>query len=397
MNDPPLLAICVPTYERAADMARLLACLDAELPAAGATEVLVSDNASTDGTWQLLQEAAARRPWLRLHRQETNVGPVANLQWLIDHAPPAEYLWCFGDDDLILPGRLRDIVAALRDERPAWLFLPHVFVDDGGDEAGRSPAPPQLERFATAAELYRAYHHWLTFLTASIVRREAFQEANAAIETQNAYIPLLWFFRAGRAGPCVVLPGHVLSGSNAISWADRAHDILTLHFTALWDDGLKAGMTAEEFGATLDGLYQPGWGLEHWRRQPLEALMSVVERFPQSRGLRGLLWTLAREQQRRDALEVLRAAAQRTGDDARAQALVDEGEERYGAGDPQGAVARFADAADVDPTLVSAWNDLAVVLHGLTDPRAARHIDIALFVAPDDADARSNRSAMLAG
>jgi Glycosyl transferase family 2 len=372
----------------------LLRCLDEELPAAPDTVVLIADNASQDGTHELLIEAAATRPWLQVHRQPRNLGAVGNLQWLVEHAPPSRYLWCFGDDDVIAPGGLRAIAALLRDERPAWLFLPHVFVDANGEEEQRSPAPSAIERWATGAELYKRYHHWLTFLTASIVGRQAFQDAVAAIDTDNAYIPLLWFFRAGREGPCAVAPAHLVHGSSAISWADRAHDIQTLHFTRLWDDGLRAGLSEEEFGATLDGLYGQGFGFVHWRRQPLERLLEVVARFPQSRGLREFLWGLAIEQQRPDALPVLHEAARVTGDDARARALIQEGEERYATGNGDGAVECFAAATRLVPTDVNAWNDLAVALHQLARPDAGAYLDTALFVAPDDSDARLNRASV---
>ena len=393
-----LLAICVPTYNRVGDVRALVRCLDEELPTAPEAAVLIADNASTDGTWELLGEAAASRPWLAVHRQPANLGAVGNLQWLVQHAPRAEYLWCFGDDDLIAPGGLGTIVALLRDEAPAWLFLPHVFVDESGRERSRSPAPDATERFANAAELYKSYHQWLTFLTASIVRREAFQEAVATIRTDNAYIPLLWFFRAGLDGPCAVAPGHLLSGSSAISWADRAHEILTLHFTRLWDDGLAAGLSEEEFGATLDGLYAGGALLDHWRRHPIERLLDVVARFPQSRGLRESLWRLALEQGRSDAVAVLREAARATGDDADARALIEAGEERFAAGDVVGAIERFGAATRLAPAEVTGWNDLAVALHQLARPDAGSCLDTALFVDPDDRDARLNRASVrLAG
>jgi glycosyltransferase involved in cell wall biosynthesis len=396
-----LLTIAVPTYDRVADLCRLLACLDREFAAPGAegATVLVSDNASPDDSWALLQEAAATRPWLRPHRRPENVGPVANLQWLVANADEAEYLWCFGDDDLILPGGLATVVAALREERPAWLFLPHIFVDDDGRELQRSPAPEGgvRERFATAGELYLAYHHWLTFLTASIVRADAFRHAVAIEDTKNEYIPLLWFFRAGLDGPCVVAGEHVVAANQNVTWADRAHKIQTLDFTSLWDDGLRAGMTEEQFGATLDGLYGSGWGEGLWRRQPIEELLRVVARFPQSRGLRRFLWTLAREQDRRDALPVLEHAARATGDDERARALVAAGEERFTAGDAEGAVERFTAATLLAPTEAGAWNDLAVVLSQRAPASAAELLRAALFVAPDDPDALANLAALDSG
>ncbi|HWI73006.1 MAG TPA: glycosyltransferase [Baekduia sp.] len=394
----PLLTIAVPTYNREADLRRLLDCLDRELAAPGAegVMVLVSDNASPDGTWALLQEAAATRPWLRPHRQAENLGPVGNLQWLVANASAAEYLWCFGDDDLILPGGLATVVAALREERPAWLFLPHRFVDDDQREVQRSAAPADgaRERYATAGALYQAYHHWLTFLTASIVRADAFRHAVAVEDTENEYIPLLWFFRAGLEGPCVVAGEHVVAASQNITWADRAHKIQTLDFTSLWDDGLRTGMTEAEFGATLDGLYGSGWGLRLWRQQPIEQLLRVVARFPQSRGLRGFLWTIAREQDRRDALPVLAQAARATGDDARARALVAAGEERFAAGDRDGAATRFAEATQLAPTEVDAWNDLAVAVSHRAPADAEELLRSALFIAPDDPSALANLAAL---
>lgn len=392
----PLLTLAVPTYNRRALIERLLGCLDRELADAGVegVVVLVSDNASTDGSWELLQEAARTRDWLRLHRQEENVGPVRNLQWLVAHASEAEYLWAFGDDDLLRPGGLAKVVAALRERRPAWLHLPHVFVDAEGQEVQRSPLPPAIEVYESAGALWRAHHHWLTFLTASIVRADAFGEAVATIETDNEYIPLLWFFRAGLDGPCVVLDEHVLDADQTTSWGDRAHKIQTLDFTSLWDDGLKAGMTEAEFGTTLDGLYTPDWGIYMWRQQPLEELMRVVGRFPQSRSLRSYLWTLAREQDRPDAVPVLAGAAAATGDDARARALIAEGETLFAAGNAFSAAARFAEATELAPTEVDAWNDLAVVVAQTRKEEAADLLRCALFVAPGDESARANLAAL---
>lgn len=389
-----LLSIGIPTYNAAADVAAVLDCLTREIGDREDVAVLVSDNASSDETPRVLAEYARSRPWLRVHRQAENLGALGNCRWLIRNAPSAEYLWLIGDD-LVVEGGLEQILALLDTERPAWLFLPHHWIDEAGRVTGGSPAPGAVERYAEGGDLYRAYHHWLTFLSASIVRSAAFAEAERAVITDNNYLPLLWFFRAGLEGPCVVAAEHLVHGGQAISWADRAHLIQTLDFTSLYDDGLSAGISAEEFGASLDGLYRGGWGLDLWRRVPLERLAEAVARFPQSQGLRDYLWTVASKRGRRDVLDTLSAAAAAVGADAEAAALVEEGERVFAAGDAVGAAERFSAAAQRAPTLATAWNDLAVARHQLGRADAIEAVDAALFVAPDDLDARLNRASIL--
>jgi hypothetical protein len=390
-----LLGICIPTYNRAGHLSFLIDCLTREIGDRDDILVLVSNNASSDDTARLLEDAAASRPWLSYRTQPENVGPVGNMDWLVENAPVAEYLWLLGDDDYVVDGGLVAIAELLRDERPAWLFLPHRWVDEARRVTGGSPAPGAVVRYATGRDIYLAYHHWLTFLSASILRTEAFTEAVRTVRTENLYAPVLWFFRAGLGGPCVVAPSHLVHGGQAISWADRAHIIQTLHFTSLYDEGLHAGLSAAEFGATLDGLYRDGWGLDLWRRVPIERLAETVARFPQSQGLREYLWTIARESGRRDVLPTLSRAAEAVGADTRARELVEEGERIFAAGDAADAAERFGAAARLDPTLATAWSDLAVAHHELGRADALAGLDSALFVDPDDLDALLNRASIL--
>lgn len=388
-----LLTIAIPTFERERELRRLLECLDGQI--ADDVIVQVSDNHSGDGTAALLAEWSSTRPWLRIHRQPENTGPFRNLVWLVENAPPCEYIWLFGDDDLVVPGSLTTVLDILRGEPPAWLFLPHQWIDRHGRVVPGSPAPGAVEHYENARALYLGYHHWLTFLTASIVRRAPLREAVAQVKTDNAYRPLLWYFRAGFDGPCTVAPRHVIHGSQAISWEDKVHVYLTEHFTSLWEDGLSAGLTREEFGATLDGLYGDPGTFDKWRRVPLDRFASIVERFPESRALRSYLFTTAMEQSSRDALPAIERAARTVGALERAWALVTEGEGLFGAGDVTGAVDRFTEATSVMPTLAAGWNDLAVGLHELGrlgDAQAAA--EAALFADPYDADARENLAAI---
>jgi glycosyltransferase involved in cell wall biosynthesis len=392
----PLLCICVPTYGRAGHVADLLALLTREIGDRDDVVVLVSDNASPDGTAEVLAAHAARSPWLRVHRQDENVGPFRNLQWLIEHAPASEYLWCFGDDDRVLPGALAHTVELLREHHPTWLFNPYDSIDRDGVVGGGSPVPGVVQHYADAPAMYREWHHWLTFLSSSVVRTEAMQRAVRDTTAENAYLPLLWAFRAALHGPCMVAAEPAIRASQDISWADVAHLYQTLHFTSLFDDGLCLGLTEEEFGTTLDGLYVNGFGDWQWRKVPLERLVEAVRRFPQSQGLRRLLWEIAGEQERPDVLSDLDAACRAMGLHRPVAELVAAGERAFAAGELPQAARLFAEATELMPTSAPAWNGLAVAGFYTGDPEAVAAAQAALFVAPDDADALANHAAISA-
>lgn len=112
----PLLSIVVPTYQRAA-MLRVM--LQALLPQAAAlrdwVEVCIGDNASTDGTAEVVREAMRAVPGavVRLVRRERNLGAIRNLVLGATEDARGEFVWAIGDDDLITPGTLRRICDAL--------------------------------------------------------------------------------------------------------------------------------------------------------------------------------------------------------------------------------------------------------------------------------------------
>src|SRR3954447_10331977 len=235
----PLLTIAIPTFNRAGDVTRLLHCIEQELESLtpGDVAVLVSDNASDDGTACALAEQAQTRPWLRVHRQRENLGAVGNTAWLIENAPESEHDVVLGGDELLVPGSLASILGVLRGERPAWMFLPHAWVDDAGNRTAGSPAPGAVERFGSPGELYQAYHQWLTFLSASITRTDALRESVARGNSENLYQPLLWYFGAALGGSCVVGPDVVVLAGMSVSLLGREHIVLTEHFTSMYDDG----------------------------------------------------------------------------------------------------------------------------------------------------------------
>jgi glycosyltransferase involved in cell wall biosynthesis len=105
----PLISICVPTHQgRREVLSELLEGIieqAREMP--GQVEICVSDNASSDGTAELLDDISRRSLCpVVYHRQAEDTGLAPNLLASVEIAH-GRYCWLLGSDDLLAPGALR--------------------------------------------------------------------------------------------------------------------------------------------------------------------------------------------------------------------------------------------------------------------------------------------------
>ena len=84
---PLKLSILIPVYnERTVVRRSLEQVIQAPLPEGMERELVIVDDCSRDGTWDILQEIAAGRPFIRLFRHEVNQGKGAAVRTAIQHA-----------------------------------------------------------------------------------------------------------------------------------------------------------------------------------------------------------------------------------------------------------------------------------------------------------------------
>lgn len=392
MAETPSLSILIPTYNRCALLTELLERIAAEALASRVRmTVLVSDNASPDDTASTVKALRGELTSidLRLHVQPHNIGSVPNIRWLVDNAPPTDYVWLFGDDDLPLPGSLGYVFETLAQVQPVLLHLPHRFESGDGSYAD-SPCPPALEEFGSGRELVLQYHHWITFISASVVKRIALTEAAADAPTESPWGPYIWYTLAGRAGSCAVAPRLCVSGRGEIGWREQFRQYVTAEVASAYDEGFHLVFDESEYGRVLDGWYGT-FGADHWEPAGVEAILTVVRRFPSSRALRALLWQLARRDGRLELLATVEDAVHAADDAAPAAALLCEGEQRYLDGDLAGAARLFQRAIELHPTSADAWTDLGVVMHALGNPGAGAAFDCALQIEPEHPEALLSR------
>ncbi len=78
-------------------------------------EVVVSDNCSTDGTWEECLRLYGDDPRVLLVRNSENLGPVPN--WLVAaKAAHGAYVKFLFSDDLLLPGCLSELSSCMSDD-----------------------------------------------------------------------------------------------------------------------------------------------------------------------------------------------------------------------------------------------------------------------------------------
>lgn len=131
-----ILSIVVPTYCRAEALKHSLPqtlSLVCRFP--DAVELIVSDNASPDDSFETAKRLCRDTPNAILNRQDTNLGFEGNSMAAFGRTH-GKYVWFLGDDDQLIPDHFEELVQQLRICEAPLIFLPCKGIPEC-DEANR--------------------------------------------------------------------------------------------------------------------------------------------------------------------------------------------------------------------------------------------------------------------
>jgi glycosyltransferase involved in cell wall biosynthesis len=152
-RDAPLIGIGLPTFNRSRALERAIES------ALGQThrniELVISDNASTDGTQALCRQYADRDPRVRYVRNAVNVGAVANFNTVIA-ALTGEYAMLLADDDWLEPDYLERCLDEM-DAHPDRVLVAGLARHYQGDHQCGSGQQFQLLQGDPAARIARYF------------------------------------------------------------------------------------------------------------------------------------------------------------------------------------------------------------------------------------------------
>jgi len=144
-------------------------------------ELIISDNASTDSTWDICQEYARKDGRIRLHRNETNIGMLNNFRLVFRLSESPYFMWT-SHDDILKQDYLGKCYHFLIEHPDYVLCCAHnTIIDDNGCEQYTSyldftlDAPDIPGRFAKCLR-----NMWLATAIYGLVRSDALRNAWAA-------------------------------------------------------------------------------------------------------------------------------------------------------------------------------------------------------------------------
>ena len=161
-------------------------------------EILISDDASTDNTPDVIADYVARYPFIRGDRNPVNLGAVPNFNQAVARAR-GEYVLVLGADDLLEPGALRTLKDTL-DAHPECGFVYgryNVLNQDGQKMALQHPGWAPASYFGTRDEFapllgFDCY----IYIGSALFRRSALDTRSAFFDPSLKSLQGERFFRA---------------------------------------------------------------------------------------------------------------------------------------------------------------------------------------------------------
>jgi glycosyltransferase involved in cell wall biosynthesis len=92
-------------------------------------EIIISDNASTDGTRRICEKYLASDQRIQYHRNDMNLGAARNYNLTVEHAKGKYFKWA-AHDDVCMPAFIEHCVEILEKEERVSLAYPKTIVID---------------------------------------------------------------------------------------------------------------------------------------------------------------------------------------------------------------------------------------------------------------------------
>jgi abequosyltransferase len=209
-----LIQILIPTYNRSDFLARNLDLLLREIVESGLAnvyELVISDNASTDQTPDIVAQAAVRYQQagvgLKSFRNTENLGLEGNAVQILSYADRDYVLW-LGDDDFLPVGFLDYALACIQNRQVGWLMSGATAEFSDGTQADTYGLDYEEKYFAPGYEAIWSVSNYGHKMSGLLLRRAGMLESYLAKPQWRNIYPFIYFLAYNQIRfPGIFAPG----------------------------------------------------------------------------------------------------------------------------------------------------------------------------------------------
>jgi abequosyltransferase len=241
----PVLTIAIPTFNRSGCLSLCLSTLIPQVQAAGdEVELIISDNASTDDTQDVVQSCITSGVSLLYLRNESNVGADRNFVQCFRRAR-GKYLLLLGDDDVLLSGALEKLLPILKSKHAGVVhFKGYGFRNDFLAEQPRRPRSGKVVEYRNPRAFAAKVNINLTFISGNVVNRSLVGDRvrfEDCLDTN--LVQLGWIVPAALAASTNVVFDEFLVAAKAENTGGyRLCEVFGLNLNALFEQFIAQGM-----------------------------------------------------------------------------------------------------------------------------------------------------------
>jgi abequosyltransferase len=222
----PLLSICIATYNRAGYIGETLDSIVPQLD--DDVEILIVDGASTDNTEEVIREYTEKDSRIRYICLSAKGGVDRDYDKSVEYAL-GEFCWLFTDDDLLKPGAVAEVKAAIirgydlvvvnaevrNCELSVILQNRRIMMKDNQEYA-----------FNDMERLFVDALNYLSFIGAVVIRRNIWLNSERESYFGTEFIHVGVIFQKPLPGPALIIaePYIIIRFDNA-QWESRRFDI----------------------------------------------------------------------------------------------------------------------------------------------------------------------------
>ena len=189
-----LFSIAIPTYNRAEYLDRCLGsvCRQVNNDNCLLVEIIVSDNASTDTTKEIVDKYVREGYAIIYFRNSENKGADYNVAQCYQKAN-GKYILTLGDDDVLVKGALDTILNIIKNKDLGVVYMNHFSILDTFEEKPVMVDKPVVIYYDEKKRFIKKVNYYTTFISGNIINRKALSGIDLArgIGTSLPQVPLI--------------------------------------------------------------------------------------------------------------------------------------------------------------------------------------------------------------